>query len=252
MSKPDYSRFESLTFERFRELARDDSLSAYEKIGFPDAYRAGHEENIFSDICAKLTNLGLKERIVIDVGPGVSSLPRQLGALCVRQGHRLLLVDAKEVLDHLPDNPQIEKIPARYPDGCPELFGRLDQRVDVLLCYSVLHYVFAEANVFDFLDRSLALLAPGGQMLIGDVPNVSKRKRFFASAAGVRFHQEFTGTSEIPEVAFNRLEPRKIDDGVVMSLLQRARSAGFDAYVVPQAAALPLANRREDILITRP
>jgi len=102
------------------------------------------------------------------------------------------------------------------------------------------------------VDACLALLAPGGQLLIGDVPNVSKRKRFFASAAGVRAHQRFTGTDEAPAVAFNVPERAKIDDAVVFSVLARARAAGFDAFVVPQAADLPMANRREDILITRP
>ena len=43
-----------------------------------------------------------------------------------------------------------------------------------------------------------------------------------------------------------------IDDAVVFALLQRSRLAGFDAYVVPQDSALPMANRREDILIIRP
>ena len=44
----------------------------------------------------------------------------------------------------------------------------------------------------------------------------------------------------------------KIDDAVVFSILGRARAAGFDAYVVPQAPDLPMANRREDILIMSP
>jgi hypothetical protein len=39
---------------------------------------------------------------------------------------------------------------------------------------------------------------------------------------------------------------------VVFAVLQRARAAGFHAYVLPQPAHLPLANRREDILIVRP
>jgi hypothetical protein len=39
---------------------------------------------------------------------------------------------------------------------------------------------------------------------------------------------------------------------VVFALLQRARLAGFDAYVLPQDPALPMANRREDVLIIRP
>jgi hypothetical protein len=39
---------------------------------------------------------------------------------------------------------------------------------------------------------------------------------------------------------------------VVMAVLGRARAAGADAYVVPQHPALPMANRREDILIRKP
>jgi len=89
-------------------------------------------------------------------------------------------------------------------------------------------------------------------MLIGDIPNVSKRKRFFASATGVRFHKDYMKTDEAPVVEFNTIEPDQIDDAVVMALIQRARSQGYDAYVLPQAPDLPLSNRREDILITRP
>jgi hypothetical protein len=130
----------------------------------------------------------------------------------------------------------------------PELAGR----VDALLCYSVFHYVFAESNPFDFVDRALSLLAPGGRMLIGDLPNVSRRKRFFSSAAGAAFHREFTGRDEDPTVVFNRTETGKIDDAVVLALLARCRAAGFDAFVLPQAPGLPMANRREDILVCRP
>jgi hypothetical protein len=35
-------------------------------------------------------------------------------------------------------------------------------------------------------------------------------------------------------------------------MLGRARAAGFDAYVLAQPEALPMANRREDLLIRRP
>ena len=41
-------------FEDFKNLANDPSLSKYEKIGFPDSYRAGKEEAIFHDILSKL------------------------------------------------------------------------------------------------------------------------------------------------------------------------------------------------------
>ena len=112
--------------------------------------------------------------------------------------------------------------------------------------------VFAQGNVWEFLDRSLELLAPGGRLLIGDVPNLSKRRRFFSSEAGIAYHRRFTGGDEPPQVEWNRPEPRQIDDAVVLGLLSRARAAGFDACVVPQADELPMANRREDLLIYRP
>jgi hypothetical protein len=116
----------------------------------------------------------------------------------------------------------------------------------------VLQYVFAESSVFEFLDQSLLLLDRGGEMLIGDIPNISKRKRFFSSEAGVAFHQAFVGTDEVPEVAFNRVEASHIDDAVICAILMRCRASGFDAYILPQADDLQMANRREDILIRKP
>jgi hypothetical protein len=251
MKNEDYRRFANLRFDDFRRLAQDDSLSRYERIGFPDSYRAGQEKRIFQDINAKLSALGDTNKTVLDIGPGCSELPLMLIELCRRQGHTLILVDSAEMLARLPDAPFVKKIAAYYPQ-CEELFEESAGKVDAILSYSVLHYVFAESNVWEFLDRSLTLLAHGGEMLIGDVPNVSQRKRFFASPEGVRFHQQFTGTQELPEVVFNRIEHTQIDDAVILSLLMRARAQGFDAYVLPQPAELPMANRREDILVRRP
>ena len=252
MSLDEYKRFERLTFDDFRRMAADESLSRYEKIGFPNAYREGREEAIFRDIMTKLPALEGRERVVLDVGPGCSELPLLLIELCRRNGHTLLLVDSAEMLAQLLDAPFIEKHAGYYPH-CPELLARYRGRVDVLLSYSVLHYVFVESNIWSFLDTALELLAHGGVMLIGDIPNVSKRKRFFSSPAGIKFHQEFTGRAgETPEVGFNRVEPQLIDDAVVLGLVNRARLAGSDAYVVPQATDLPMANRREDILIRKP
>lgn len=244
--------FDDIGFEDFRRMAQDESLSRYEKIGFPDSYRAGREEAILRDIAAKLMHLGKRDKVVLDIGPGCSELPHMLVDLCRRQGHTLLLVDSAEMLAHLPDEPFVRKIVGHFP-ACSGALSEWRGRVDCLLSYSVLHYVFAESNLWDFLDASLELLADGGEMLVGDIPNVSMRRRFFASPAGVRFHREFTGREdETPEVVFNRVERGRIDDSAVLSLVMRARAAGFDAYVVPQASDLPMANRREDILIRKP
>lgn len=243
--------FANLAFEDFRRLAQDESLSKFERIGFPDNYRKGHEQSIFADIRTKLTALDERNKTVLDIGPGCSDLPAMLIEQCRSQQHELHLIDSAEMLALLPDASFINKVAALYPN-CPEVVEVLRGKVDAILCYSVLHYILVDTAFFRFLDTSLSLLAPGGQMLIGDIPNISKRKRFFASETGVCFHKEFMKTQDGPQVDFNKIEHDQIDDAVVFALLQRARGQGFDAYVLPQAVNLPMSNRREDILITRP
>jgi cyclopropane fatty-acyl-phospholipid synthase-like methyltransferase len=250
MDKTDYQKFENLTFDDFRRMATDRSLTKYERIGFPNSYRQGKEASIFADITEKLSGLSLNGKTVLEIGPGCSELPLMLIGLCRKKHHQLILVDSAEMLSYLPDEPFIKKIAARYPD-CADLFAEYAGKIDVILAYSVLHYIFAEANVCDFLDHSLRLLTHDGRMLIGDVPNISKRRRFFRSPAGIRFHQEFTQSNEVPDVSANQTETNVIDDSVVISLLTRAREQGFDAYLLPQSDDLPLANRREDILFRR-
>lgn len=241
----------ALDFAGFARLAEDRSLSKYERIGFPDSYRAGFEAKIFVDICAKLPRLNERGLTVLDIGPGCSDLPTMLIDLCRAQGHRLCLVDSVQMLARLSDAPFIDKRAGLFPK-CRDALADLRGSVAVMLCYSVLHYVFVDANVFDFVDVALELLAPGGELLLGDIPNASKRRRFFASEAGIAFHRAFTGTDTKPPVDDNVTVRGALDDAVVMALLARARAAGADAYVVPQDPALPMANRREDILIRRP
>jgi hypothetical protein len=254
MARPhdDYERFQGLGYEDFRRLASDDSLSPHERIGFPDPYREGKDEAILADILGKLPALAERGRTIVDIGPGCGLLALRLIALCRERGHALVLIDSDEMLGRLPDAPGVIKMPGLYPRDTARLFEEYRERVDAVLTYSVLQYVFAEGNVFDFLDRTLTLLAPGGRLLAGDIPNVSKRKRFFASDTGIRHHQAFTGRVERPPVAFNTMEAGQIDDAVVAALLLRCRHAGFDAYVMPQEPGLPMANRREDLLVCRP
>jgi hypothetical protein len=241
-----------LTFEDFKRNAGDQSLTSYEKVGFPTAYREGKERAIFEDIIRKMPNLAQQGQTVLELGPGCSGPAFMMIDWCRDHGHKLILIDSQEMLDQLPDERFIHKFAGHYPDECAPIFERYRGQVDALVCYSVLHYLFLETNLFEFLDQSLNLLADGGEFLVGDIPNVSKRKRFFSSPTGVLFHQNFTGTSEVPQVQFNVTEPGKIDDSTLISLVLRARSAGYDAYLMPQPPDLPMANRREDLVIKKP
>ena len=243
-----------LDYEGFRALAQNPHLSAHEKIGFPPSYREGFEPAILADILTKLPMLTQDTgRTVVDIGPGCAALPRLLIELCRERGHTLVLVDSPEMLALLPDVDGVtRKCAGLFPRNAAEVASAAGGSVDALICYSVLHYIYVDSNLFDFIDETMALLVLGGAALIGDIPNVSKRNRFFASESGQRFHRAFTGSDEPYEVRFNEPSPGKIDDAVLMGLVQRARAAGCDAYLMPQDAGLPMANRREDLLIAKP
>lgn len=75
MPSNDLKRFANLKYEDFKTLAKDQTLSRYEKIGFPDTYRKGKEESIFRDITIiKLKNLNKKNQTIADIGSGYSEL----------------------------------------------------------------------------------------------------------------------------------------------------------------------------------
>ena len=134
--------FSALTFEDFREMAANPSLSRHEKVGFPDDYREGKEVHIFNDVVRKLPSLTRADGTFLEIGPGCSELPRMLIRHCARSNGRLLLVDSAEMLAHLPDGPGIAKYPGVFPDALGADLVELTGRVDTIIAYSVVQYVF--------------------------------------------------------------------------------------------------------------
>lgn len=247
----DFERFKNLTFEDFKNLAQDESLSIYQKIGFPDKYRAGKEESIFIDIVQKL-NIDVQDsagKTLLDIGPGCSELPLMLIDFCRNAQIKTFLVDSKEMLDQLPSGDDVVKVEGYFPDNVPDFIEQNQNQIDYIVGYSIFHYVFYNTCIFKFLDIAVSLLKPGGKLLIGDIPNISKRKRFFSTETGIAFHKNFTQSDTLPKVEHLQLEPAQIDDGVLMGIVQRYRNFGFEAYLLPQSSYLPMSNRREDLLI---
>ncbi len=242
--------FHNLTFEKFRERALDSRLSENEKVGFPDSYRKGKEKVIYRDIKTKLSNLSNKKKNILDIGPGCSPLTFEI-IKNLKQEDKYLICDSKEMLNHIPSSNNILKFPGSFPNSFKD-YQKWEKNIDVIIVYSVIQYIFVEGNIWDFIDKCLGLLSDNGQLLIGDIPNNTMRKRFFSSKTGIKFHQEFTQKNEVPEIVFNNIEPNNIDDSVIVSLILRSRAQGFNAWILPQDNNLPLANRREDVLIQKP
>lgn len=255
MSATEQQRFAGLDFEGFRQLALRGDISDHERVGFPDAYREGREQAILADVASKLPALDSAfdkgAGVVVDIGCGCGPLADAVRERCAALGHKLVLIDSAEMLARSPDGPGVEKVAARFPD-CADLLARRRGAAVAVLAYSVLQYAFTQPGVFEFVDAACELLAPGGRLLVGDLPNASMRRRFLASEAGEIHHRGYSGRDEKPDVRFNAPVRGEIDDAVALAVLARVRAAGQHAWIVPQAADLPMANRREDLLIARP
>jgi hypothetical protein len=237
-------------YEDFRERAQDNSLTLNEKCGFAEEFRAGYERQILCDISGKLTLLQKPGARICDIGAGCSELSHLIIETTGRNGQSLTVIDCLEMLHLLPPRPHLIKIEGPFPD-CLRANGPAIGPFDAILAYSVAGFAFEEGNLFAFVDAAAALLADQGQLLLGDIANASMRKRFMASPAGAEYHKLYYAHLPQPEVVFDAPSPGEIDDGVILSLVARLRGAGFNAFVMPQAAGLPMANRREDILITK-
>lgn len=238
------------SFEEFRERAKNTALSLNEKCGFTETFRSGQSARIFSDICSKLTVLAKPGVKLLDIGAGCTELAHHIVETTEQRRQSLTVIDSPEMLSILPDKPHVTRIEGAFPD-CIENISQILGTFDAILAYSVVQSVFRDSNLFAFVDVAVQLLRDQGQFLIGDIPNATMRKRFMVSASGKAYHKHHYSDLPEPAVLFNMLEPGQLDDGVILGLIARMRTAGFHAFVLPQGADLPMATRREDILIVR-
>jgi hypothetical protein len=248
--------YDSLTYEGMKLLALDRTIEDSERVGFPLKYRQGKESFIFDDIASKLTNLRLDGQTFVEIGSGFSRLSEYFITKLAERKTRMVFSDSEEMLSLFPKKTGCELIPGYFPDNW-NAFSHLREQATAVLCYSVAQMVCTKGAVLSFLDHLTLLLKSGGQLLIGDIPNASKRFRFFSSEKGHAFHQKFLrdhsiegNSTELPSDFLNP-PPGSLDDSFVLSLVARFRSRGFEAYVLPQAEPLPFSNRREDILVIK-
>lgn len=242
--KKNERQFDQVTYDDFKKMAKDPSLSVHEKIGFPDSYREGSTQAILQDVQGKLPELftGLTLDIGCGCGEFVQSLIQKQSP-----GSTLVLIDSEEMLSEISDpKEQVTLLAGEFPQL--SLSG-YHGRVNSILLYSVLQYIDPQ---FDQKVASsiVSLLQEGGRALLGDLPNKSMRRRFLNSNQGKEHHYQKTGKRELPSEEV--LDQGSIDDQRVMSLVSEFRTLGCHAYLLPQAEALPFSNRREDILVVKP
>jgi SAM-dependent methyltransferase len=206
------------------------------------------ESRIAGDVAVKLA-LEASDRL-LEVGCGTGNVLRPLAP---RVG-AAVGVDHGAVLEaFLPVPENVELVAGHWPDVT------LEGDFSKVLVYSVLQCLSNAERAFEFIDRCLEVVRPGGRVMLGDVSNTDSAARFAATEFGRKFlddwAQQVAASKTDEDLARDRIFAdapaldRYITDRWLMEVFTRYRSRGYEVYVLPQPIDLPFSHTREDVLI---
>lgn len=132
----------------------------------------------------------------------------------------------------------------------------IDNKFDKILVYGVLNCL-NEIDLYKFIDKCLTILNPGGILLFGDIPNISKKKRYLdkyqtneekESWNELISKEDFSHLQEIPK--YNSENKIAIfDDDIILNMVKYIRNKDFNCYIINQKENLPFNKTREDIIV---
>lgn len=237
-----------LDAESFTTLATLPDCPDYARVGFTQQSRAHHVDAIVSDIKDKLENFAQPKPRLLDIGCGASALTEQLHAEIFTRGGHVLANDLPAMLAHLPAHPQRDCVAGDFLQALPDIQSQ-QAGFDYIICYSVLQYVNSTSQRRAWLKAIVTLLKPGGIALLGDLPNRSKRRRYFQSEAGRAAHQHYCQQHDLPADTPVAPGHNQLDDIEITAMLALLRDQGSEAYLLAQPESLYFHSRREDIVV---
>jgi len=245
----------------FAGVSRADSEAA--RVGRPTSGEES-ERGVWVDIRRLLrVKAGMN---VLDIGCGCGFTARRWIALATSGDVKVTLLDIPEVISRLrteidPEDltPHATLVEGFFP--APRLVETLGRSSGfaAIVVYSLLHYTDRPGAL---IEAAVDLLAPGGRLLVGDIPNLDRKGRFLASAAGRAFEAAYRGVplEEVPcyatpgEFVDEALKggAAPLMDDLICGWVMDYRRRGYDAFVLEQPPQLPFCHTREDLLIRRP
>ncbi|SKA92018.1 Methyltransferase domain-containing protein [Paucidesulfovibrio gracilis DSM 16080] len=239
-----------VTFENYGKYAK--CVENTTAISGRYCIQADAERRIVNDLISKLSIQSSDS--LLDIGCNIGTVFIPLSFLVAQA----TAVDHPDCLARLQERFKGENV--RYMAGNFLTLPFNDERYDKILSYSVLHCLRKD-DLVPFVEKAISLLAPGGRLLLGDIPNTSLKQRFLDSDEGIRFQEEWNrlcsqndSTKECKEVVDCKPDPdnAQFDDESVLALTAYIRKLGCSAYILPQNPELPFGHTREDILVIRP
>ncbi len=252
----------SKAFKYFSDLAKNEKLTLTEVSGRSEQDQT-KERLIYQDIRTKIHfKSGDK---VLDIGCGASQLANYLVETALELNLDLTFVDADDVLvrlqkdlgHYISDKELRLKSKIDYVSGYfPACKKDLKSGYDKILLYSMIHYTEDPLRV---IKEAMSLLSSGGELIVGDIPNINKKGRFLSSEFGSKFDCSYRGVpyeggtlyrNQFDFISKNQTTLNmKISDLFILEIIKYAREDGFEAFVVDQPTQLPFSFTREDIVI---
>lgn len=237
------------SFEEFNRIAGTDIHSSAHASGFPDNFRNQSATAIHQDIIGKLNLNNLKSKKVIEIGPGISPLPHMMASFCRSHGISLKFIDGPNVLENLPTATFIELIPDQFPKNIDDYLEKC-RNAGAIISYSVSQYLGSFHKFLEFINCATSLLAPGGRLLLGDIPNRDMRMRYLNSISGKQ-NCSYIFKNKTRYKRFLKTQSTFLNDENLLNILQTGRRSGYHAWICPQNSQLPQSEKREDLLIEK-
>ena len=204
------------------------------------------EKKIFNYIVKRLDLK--KNDNLLDIGCGAGPLCNYLTKYCIKRKINLTLNDIPEIIEFVKN----KNIKSKYIKYISSEFQKknLDKKFNKVLCYSVIQ---CTNNPRIFFKKILKIVGNQSLILLGDIPNTSKKMRFLKSKFGHKFEEKRI-KKKIKSIK-NYIKENKqnllINDEFISFSLSYARRKGFNSYVLDQKNNFPFSYTREDILLEK-
>lgn len=188
---------------------------------------------------------------LLDIGCNVGDITIPISFIC----KKVTGIDGEKVIERTRSRTKeiknIDYLVGEFLSLC------IPEQYECVLAYSVLHYVPTFEKQVEFVMKMASCLKPGGRALIGDIPNVSLKARFSASNEGKivdeHYKENMNNLTAEDQYLLNseQMSGKTLNDEDIMRIMLELRTAGYEAYLLPQRHDLPFGCTREDILIRR-
>ena len=220
-------------YNEFIERSTRTDIDLNEKLGFYNLHRNANEKIISEHIWFLLGYFNLNRSVkILDIGSGGSELSRQILNISNANDCNYIINDSEEIISQSVLKNYKNICTGRFPDVLNNLkkdYGSFD----VILCYSVWHYIRNDNLVNVFFEAAKEILNGGGLIFLGDVPILEQKL--------ANSHSNHSREINVK----NAFSYSEIQDYL------KVLGNEFSLYISPQPRSLTLSPHRSEILFYR-